>query len=123
MDRFTCFQQFWPYYLQEHARPGTRALHYVGTTLVVVLAGSALVMAERWWLLLAAIPFAGYGFAWLGHSLIERNRPATFHYPFWSLRADFRMWYRFLTGRMGRDLTMAGVRADGSIAPGRRLHP
>ncbi len=97
-------------------------MHYVGTTLVVALAAGALLMAERWWLL-AAIPFAGYGFAWLGHGLIERNRPATFHYPFWSLRADFRMWYRFLTGRMGHDLTVAGVRADGSIDPGRRLHP
>jgi hypothetical protein len=123
VNGFTCFREFWPYYLQEHARPGTRALHYVGTTLVIALTIGALLLAERWWWLLAAIPVAGYGFAWAGHSLIERNRPATFHYPFWSLRADFRMWYRFLTGRMGHDLAVAGVRPDGSIDPVRRLHP
>ena len=64
MKGFTCFREFWPYSLQEHARPGTRALHYVGTTLVIALTIGALLLAERWWWLLAAIPVAGYGFAW-----------------------------------------------------------
>lgn len=121
MRKFTSFREFWPYYLQEHARPGTRALHYVGTSLVVALVLSAPLLSQRWWLLIA-LPFAGYGFAWIGHGMVERNRPATFNYPFWSLRADFRMWYRFLTGRMARDLAVAGVRPDGSIDPLRRLH-
>jgi len=112
------FSDFWPYYLQEHAQPGTRALHYVGTSLVVLLVG-ALPFAGRWWII-PALPLAGYGFAWLGHGLIERNRPATFRYPLWSLRADFRMWSRFVTGRMGRELASAGVRPDGSIDPSKR---
>lgn len=113
------FRDFWPYYLQEHARPGTRALHYAGTSLVVALAAAA-PFAGRWWMA-AALPVVGYGFAWAGHMLVERNRPATFRYPLWSLRADFVMWYRFLTRRMARDLARAGVRADGTVDPARRL--
>lgn len=113
------FREFWPYYLQEHARPGTRALHYAGTSLVVALAAAA-PFAGRWWMA-AALPVVGYGFAWAGHMLVERNRPATFRYPLWSLRADFVMWYRFLTRRMARDLARAGVRADGTVDPARRL--
>ncbi|WHO41212.1 DUF962 domain-containing protein [Sphingobium sp. AP49] len=120
MAPFTRFREFWPYYLQEHARAGTRAMHYAGTSMVVLLAVVA-PFSGHWWLA-AAVPVAGYGFAWLGHMLIEHNRPATFRYPFWSLRADFVMWYRFLTGRMGRDLARAGVRADGTVDPARRLH-
>lgn len=111
----TRFRDFWPYYLQEHARPGTRALHYAGTSLVVLLACTA-PAAPHWWLAVA-LPLAGYGFAWLGHWLVERNRPATFRYPLWSLRADFVMWCRFLTGHMPRDLARAGVRADGTVDP------
>jgi hypothetical protein len=118
MEGKAAFRDFWPYYLQEHARPGTRAMHYVGTSIVIGLL-AALPFAACWWAV-AAVPAAGYGFAWIGHSLIEGNRPATFRYPLWSLRADFIMWYRFLTGRMGRDLARAGVRPDGSIDPALR---
>lgn len=113
------FRDFWPYYLQEHARPGTRAMHYAGTSLVIAIAVAAPIAG--YWPLAAALPVAGYGFAWLSHMLIEHNRPATFRYPFWSLRADFVMLYRFLTGRMARDLARAGVRGDGTIDPDRRV--
>ncbi|MEC3912385.1 DUF962 domain-containing protein [Sphingobium sp. CR2-8] len=119
MTGMTSFRAFWPYYLQEHARPATRALHYVGTSLVVGLLLAA-PFARRGWMA-AAVPLAGYGFAWVGHGLIEHNRPATFRYPLWSLRADFVMWYRFLTGRLARDLAHAGVRADGTVDPVKRL--
>ncbi|MGE4324244.1 MAG: Mpo1-like protein [Sphingobium sp.] len=107
MDRITRFKDFWPYYLREHARPGTRALHYAGTSLVVALLAASPFAPHRWMML--AVPVAGYGFAWAGHVLVERNRPATFRYPFWSLRADFRMWWRFVTGHMRGDLLRAGV--------------
>ena len=110
-DRYRTFADFWPHYLREHSRPGTRALHYIGTTLVVALAIYALVTGR--WLWLLAIPLAGYGFAWVAHFAHERNRPATFTYPTWSLAADFRMWFFWLTGRLGPELDRAGVSRSG----------
>ena len=104
----TSFRDFWPYYLREHAKPVTRALHYAGTTLVVGIALYALVTGS--WLLLAALPVAGYGFAWVAHFAVEKNRPATFTYPLWSLAGDFKMWWMWLTGRLGPELERAGVK-------------
>lgn len=101
------FRDFWPYYLREHAKPFTRALHYAGTTLVVGIALYALVTGS--WLLLALLPVAGYGFAWVAHFAVEKNRPATFTYPLWSLAGDFKMWWMWLTGRLGPKLKRAGV--------------
>lgn len=106
-NRFATFAEFWPFYLREHSRPLTRALHYVGTTLVVAVAIFALVTGRFRWLL--AMPLAGYFFAWLAHFTVEKNRPATFTYPLWSLAADFRMWWLWLTGRLGAELRAAGV--------------
>ena len=108
--QYTTFAEFWPFYLREHARPGTRALHYIGTTLVVALAVAALVTGE--WLMLVALPLAGYFFAWVAHFAHEKNRPATFAYLLWSLRADFRMWWLWLTRRLGPELDAAGVERE-----------
>ena len=104
------FAEFWPFYLREHSRPRTRALHYAGTSLVVAIALLAAATQRWWWLL--AIPLAGYGFAWLAHFRVEKNRPATFRYPLWSLAADFRMWWLWLTGRLELELRVAGIRED-----------
>jgi hypothetical protein len=101
------FTEFWPYYLREHSRPQTRALHYAGTSLAVGLAIAALISGRL--LLLALLPIAGYLFAWIGHYGVEKNRPATFTYPFWSLAADFRMWWLWLRGALGPELERAGV--------------
>ena len=95
------FEEFWPHYLGEHRNPTNRALHFVGTSLVYAIVLLALAASIRW-LLLA--PLVGYGFAWVGHFFVERNRPATFTYPLWSLRGDFRMHARMATGRLGVDL-------------------
>ena len=102
---YRSFSEFWPYYLREHSKPRTRSLHYVGTTLVVAIAAFALVTGAWLWLLF--VPFAGYGFAWIAHFRVERNRPATFTYPLWSLAADFKMWGLWLTGRLQPELDRA----------------
>ncbi|HEX8193962.1 MAG TPA: DUF962 domain-containing protein [Allosphingosinicella sp.] len=110
MSRYRSFAEFWPFYLREHAKPATRLLHVAGTSLVVLLAVAA--AATRSWWLLALMPVAGYAFAWGSHMAVERNRPATFTYPLWSLRADFRMWRLWLTGGLDRELRAAGVSAE-----------
>ena len=107
MQRYRSFSAFWPFYLREHANPRTRGFHYAGTSLVVLLAAGGLLTGNAW--LLLAMPIAGYAFAWVSHAAIERNRPATFTYPLWSLRADFRMWWLWLTGRLDKELAAAGV--------------
>lgn len=107
---YRSFADFWPFYLREHSKPRTRALHYAGTTLVVACLLFAILSGR--WLWLLAIPLAGYGFAWLAHFAVEKNRPATFTYPLWSLAADFKMWGLWLTGRLGRELERAGITVD-----------
>ena len=105
-EKLTTYTAFWPYYLQEHSKAATRGWHYVGTALVLVCAGLGAV-ASFWWF--AAMPFAGYGFAWASHFLIEKNKPATFTYPAWSLISDFRMFGLWLMGRLRPHLETAGV--------------
>ena len=104
---YTTFAEFWPFYLREHSKPRTRALHYIGTTLVVLLALAALASGNYW--LFIALPVAGYFFAWIAHYGVEKNRPATFTYPLWSLGADFKMWWLWLTGKLKPELIKAGV--------------
>lgn len=95
---FSRFADFYPYYLQEHSNRTCRRLHFAGTSLVIALAVSA-VLTGTWWLLWL-LPVAGYGFAWLGHFGFEKNRPATFRYPFYSLWGDFVMYKDILTGKI-----------------------
>ena len=104
---YETFAEFWPHYLREHSRPQTRALHYIGTALVIAVAAFAVVSGRWWWLL--AMPLAGYGFAWLAHFGVEKNRPATFTYPLWSLASDFKMFGLWISGRLRPELDRAGV--------------
>jgi hypothetical protein len=106
-DKLTTYSAFWPHYLREHARPATRALHFAGTACGLVLLIAAGVTGLAWLVLPAVV--SGYAFAWLAHLLIEKNRPATFTYPLWSLISDFRMFFLWLTGRLGPELRKAGV--------------
>lgn len=101
------YRQFWPFYLREHAKPATRTWHIAGTSLAVavLLAGIAL---SNGWLALVALPL-GYGPAWYAHFVIEKNRPATFRYPLWSLVSDLRMTGLWYIGRLRRELDGAGI--------------
>lgn len=107
MREYQTFQAFWPYYLQEHSRPATRNWHFVGSTLAPLVLIYALV-TQTWWLL-PGVPVAGYFFAWVSHAFVERNKPATFTYPLWSLISDYKMFACFLTGKLDTELEKAGV--------------
>lgn len=89
-SHFESFTDFYPHYLREHQNRTNRRLHFFGTSLVLVLVAASLATAN--WLLLAVVPLAGYGPAWFGHFYFERNKPATFYHPFYSLIGDFRMY-------------------------------
>lgn len=112
------FEEFYPFYLQEHSTRGCRVLHYIGTTGVIALAVSAVVSGDA--RLVLGLPLVGYSFAWIGHFGVEKNRPATFKHPLWSLRADFFMYFEWLSGRLGKSLDAAGVIASGVVAEGAR---
>jgi hypothetical protein len=96
--QFKTFSDFYPYYLQEHSNITCRKLHFIGTCGVISLL--LLFFFTGNLMLLAALPFIGYGFAWVGHFVFEKNRPATFKHPFYSLIGDFRMFWDILTGRL-----------------------
>jgi len=106
--RFRSYSDFWPYYLAEHARPATRAVHYIGTLGAAAALLAALAALDWRWLVAAAA--LGYGPAWFGHFFIEKNRPATFEAPLWSLVSDFRMCWLFLLGRLGNELMKHQIR-------------
>lgn len=98
----TSFEEFWPFYVMEHSQPATRAFHFAGTALgwLLLVVGLAL----RDWRLLVAAPVAPYPIVWFSHFFIERNKPASFAYPAWSWRADQKMVWMMLTGRMNAEV-------------------
>jgi len=97
-EHYRSFEDFYPFYLTEHSRSGTRRLHFAGTLLVLLTLAYS-VVTQRWGLLVL-VPLFGYGFAWIGHFAVEKNRPATFQYPLYSLAGDFRMFADMIRGRV-----------------------
>ncbi len=96
--RYERFSDFYPYYLGEHANRTCRRLHFVGSTLALVLTVLA-VFTQQWWLLAVAV-IEGYAFAWVGHFFFEHNKPASFKQPWFSYRGDWKMWWQTLTGKI-----------------------
>jgi hypothetical protein len=95
--RYRTFGEFYPFYITEHVNPVSRRLHVIGTSLVIasLIAGGVM----RDWRFFVAAPLVGYGFAWVGHFFFEKNKPATFKYPLFSLMGDFRLWFETVTGQ------------------------
>ncbi|PHI35500.1 hypothetical protein CBQ28_19045 [Pseudoalteromonas sp. GCY] len=95
---FNSFASFYPYYLAEHKNKTCRRLHFIGSTLVLLILLFALVFAH--WSLLWLLPIVGYGFAWVGHFFFEKNKPATFQYPLYSLMGDWVMYKDIIRGKV-----------------------
>jgi len=95
---FDSYAQFYEFYLTQHAHPVSRTLHFIGTTILLCVLAAAIV-TRTWWALIL-LPVIGYGFAWTGHFAFEKNKPATFGHPLWSLASDFVMWWQMLTGKV-----------------------
>lgn len=100
-SRIQTYKEFWPYYLSEHQNPTNRRLHYTGTSLGIGLLIYS-IATQKYLLILPAL-ICGYAFAWVGHFIIEKNRPATFKYPLWSFISDFKMLYCALTGQLPKN--------------------
>jgi hypothetical protein len=114
MREFQSFEEFWPFYVSEHSVAACRVLHYFGTSMAVVTLASLLATSRFGFIPLCLV--LGYGPAWVGHFFIEKNKPASFKHPLWSLRGDFRMLGCALRGRMGAELERA--RAAGFVPAG-----
>ena len=97
--KYKSFRTFYPYYLSEHSDSRNRMLHFCGTALLLLALVAGIFTGKT--LLFIAIPLMGYGFAWAGHFFLEKNRPATFTYPLYSLAGDFLMFWHMLTGQIG----------------------
>jgi hypothetical protein len=96
--RFNSFAEFYPFYLGEHADRRTRRIHFIGSLLVLACLFAAMMTGNAWWL--AAMPVCGYGCAWIGHLVFEKNLPATFRHPLYSLMGDWVMFWQVLTGKI-----------------------
>ena len=103
--KYKSFRSFYPYYLTEHGDVKNRILHFTGTAGLLAILVAAIIL-QKWWMLVL-IPVCGYGFAWVGHFFIEKNKPATFTYPLYSLGSDFVMFWHILTGQISKKLEEA----------------
>ena len=101
-QRFTSFDEFYPYYLEEHSNRTNRRLHFIGTTagLMLLILGAVSGSLATFGACLLGALLVGYGMAWIGHFFFEHNRPATFQYPWMSYLGDWKMWWQILTGKI-----------------------
>jgi hypothetical protein len=96
--KYASMAEFYPFYLSEHSNRTSRRLHFVGTSLGLAWLAGAAVTLNPWFLLAGLV--TGYAFAWVGHFFFEKNRPATFQYPFYSFAGDWVMWSEILRGKI-----------------------
>ncbi|MBC7384765.1 MAG: DUF962 domain-containing protein [Cryobacterium sp.] len=96
--KFTRFDDFYPFYLSEHSASGTKQAHFLGSCLV--FATFVTIVITHDWGRIYLVPFFGYGSTWASHFFIEKNRPASFRQPLYSLRADALLFFHLLSGRL-----------------------
>ncbi len=99
------YREFWDFYVREHSQPLTRYLHFIGTSLGIILLVWFIVWGTWYYFPLCLV--VGYAFAWFSHFFIEKNKPATFKYPLWSFISDYKMVWFMLAGKMDAELERA----------------
>ena len=96
------YSDFWDFYVSEHSNPTNRLLHFIGTSLAIILLIWFLI--NGMWLYFPLCLVFGYGFAWVGHFFVEKNKPASFQYPFWSFISDYVMLFYMISGKMNSEI-------------------
>lgn len=96
--KYKSFSEFYPHYLAEHRDKLNRRLHFTGCLLVIIVLLYAIL--NNSWTALILVPVLGYGTAWTGHFFFEKNKPATFKYPLYSLMGDWVMFKDIITGKI-----------------------
>lgn len=97
MEKYKTFKDFYPYYIEEHSMPKTKLLHFIGTSISLFFLVQLVITFDPIYLIYALL--SGYGFAWVAHFFIEKNKPATFTYPFYSFIGDHKMFVEILMGK------------------------
>jgi hypothetical protein len=92
------FAEFYPYYLGEHSNRTCRRLHFVGSSLALVCLAIGLVAGAPVYLLYGLL--CGYGCAWIGHFVFEKNKPASFKRPLFSFMGDWVMYRDIWVGKI-----------------------
>jgi len=95
---FKSFAEFYPFYLTEHSNLTCRRLHFVGSSLSLLCLLVMVLTRNPWWLLVGML--CGYGFAWIGHFVFEKNKPASFKRPLYSFMGDWAMYKGIWTGKV-----------------------
>ena len=94
---FNSFEEFYPYYIDEHKNKYNKLLHFIGTWCFIFFIIALLITGEPLYFLYAFL--SGYACAWTGHFFIEKNNPATFYFPVYSLFGDWKMFAEILQGK------------------------
>ena len=97
MEKYKTFKDFYPYYIEEHSKPKTKLLHFIGTSISLFFLVQLVITFDPIYLIYALL--SGYGFAWVAHFFIEKNKPATFTYPCYSFIGDHKMFVEILMGK------------------------
>jgi hypothetical protein len=98
MSELMTFGEYYEHYLTLHQNKWTRRLHVLGQLATIAYVGY--VVSQGLWPFLLAAPFVVYPFAWTGHFVFEKNKPAAFSRPLWAKACDWVMLKDILTGKI-----------------------
>lgn len=107
-NNFRTIDEFYPFYLNQHRNSTNRKLHYIGS-IIALLIIYICILFSKWKCILFSLVF-GYGFAWFGHFFYEKNKPATFKYPLYSLICDYVMLWRYVSGNLDEDFNKYNIK-------------